>query len=101
MRNPFDVDKTDLMEHTLDHLGVRYHHRLGWQKVRCPSAFHVHGDRNPSASVNLTLGRFQCHACDLHGDGFDLMRALEELDAPEVLALFGMAGREAPSEWLL
>jgi len=41
--------------------------------VRCfadPDA-HQHEDRNPSCSVNLTTGAFNCHGCGAHGGAYD------------------------------
>lgn len=91
------------MRGVLEHLGVRYRHpRWGWQQVHCPNdAGHRHGDTNPSASVNIALGKFHCHACDLHGDGFDLMRTLEQKNAPAVLAMLNMKGGKEESTWLI
>lgn len=40
--------------------------------VRCfadPNA-HQHEDRNPSCSVNLTTGAFNCHGCSAHGGAY-------------------------------
>jgi len=66
-------DKQGALRRALDALGVRYRDRSGWQPVRCPNRdAHSRGDRRPSASVNLELGRFRCHACGLAGDGYDL-----------------------------
>jgi len=41
--------------------------------VRCfadPDA-HQHADRNPSCSVSLTTGAFNCHGCGAHGGPYD------------------------------
>jgi len=41
--------------------------------VRCfadPDA-HSHGDRNPSCSVSLTTGAWNCHGCGAHGGAYD------------------------------
>jgi hypothetical protein len=100
----FDTDKHDLIVAVLDHLDIRYRpSHLGWQKVSCPSEFHARGDRNPSASVHLRYGKFHCHACGLHGDGFDLMLEVEGLQALDVLSMLGVEagdGKEE-SDWLL
>jgi DNA primase len=45
----------------------------GWHAIRCP----FHDDRAASASYNPTEQRFRCHACDLGGDGYDLIRQVE------------------------
>lgn len=45
--------------------------------VRCftdPIA-HRHGDRNPSCSVNLTTGAYNCHGCGAKGGAFDAATA--------------------------
>jgi len=49
----------------------------GWAKheasVRCfadPDA-HQHEDHNPSCSVNLTTGAWNCHGCGAHGGAYD------------------------------
>ena len=45
--------------------------------VRCfadPIA-HRHGDRNPSCSVNLTTGAWNCHGCGAKGGAFDAATA--------------------------
>lgn len=94
------------MVRVLTRQGVRFReNRSGWQKISCPSAFHVHGDRNPSASVSLELGKYECHACPLRGDGFDLMRALEDMDARAVLAALDLTGdgvsARVESDWIL
>lgn len=103
MASPFDVDKGDLMRNVLDYLDIRYRreHR-GWQKVKCPSEFHRHGDRNPSASVNLPIGQYHCHACSLKGDGFDLMMVLHGLKAKDALDALGgsVTAKRKESEWL-
>ena len=90
MPSPFDVDKGDLMRNVLDYLDIRYRreHR-GWQKVRCPSEYHRHGDRNPSASVNVPIGQYHCHGCVLMGEGFYLMMMLNCLPAKVVLDALG------------
>jgi hypothetical protein len=46
--------------------------------VRCfadPDA-HRHQDRNPSCSVNLHSGAFNCHGCGAHGGAYDAALAL-------------------------
>ncbi len=103
MANPFKVDKGVLMEAVLERHNVRCRGtHTGWQKVRCPGDGHAHGDRNPSASVNLRIGRYVCFACDLRGDGFDLMLKLEDMKAPAVLGILtGVTAEKVESEWLL
>ena len=104
MPSPFQTDKRALMEAVLDRQQVRFNkNHSGWQKVRCPSDAHAHGDRNPSASVNLPIGQFTCFACDLRGDGFDLMLALEGKHVRDVHAVLdgSLAPEREESEWLL
>lgn len=47
----------------------------GWRPVKCP----FHEDKVASASVNVELGAFKCHACDMSGDGISLIRKVEGL----------------------
>ncbi len=99
----FKVDKGVLMGAVLERHNVRYRRtHTGWQKVRCPSDGHAHGDRNPSASVNLHIGQYFCFVCDLRGDGFDLMLKLEDMQARAVLGILtGVTAEKVESEWLL
>jgi len=103
MASLFDVDKGDLMRNVLDFLNIKYRREFrGWQKVRCPSEYHRHGDRNPSASVNVPVGQYHCHACELKGDGFDLMHKVEGLLAKDALEALGggVVAKRVESEWL-
>lgn len=104
MKSLFNVDKTELLLKVLDRYGVQVRHKLGWQPVRCINDnWHYKGDRNPSASVNVPLGRYMCHACDLHGDGFQLMLDMEQMKAKEALSALGMEGGQVKEEetWIL
>lgn len=47
----------------------------GWRSMRCP----FHDDRTASASVNLELNAFACHACDARGDAVKLIETQENL----------------------
>ncbi len=102
MGTRFDVDKSELIEAVLDRYGARYSRaRTGWQKISCINeAGHVHGDRNPSASVNLTTGQYRCFGCEIGGDGFDLMMELENVTADKVNAALGVARTESDGDWL-
>lgn len=102
MPNPFNVDKTDLLERVLERYGAQYNRtRNGWQKLSCINeAAHMHGDRNPSASVHLIEGKYRCFGCDIYGDGFDLMLLLEGVKADEVLAALEMKPGKVESDWL-
>ena len=66
--------KTDVLRTWPNHKGVRFYDgRMGWQKVSCYNELaHPHGDRNPSASVNLATGHYKCFGCELEGDVYDL-----------------------------
>ena len=74
------MTKSDLLRTFLEQRGVRVPSRMGWAKISCIGPAHFRGDRNPSASVNLTTGRFRCWSCDLKGDIYDLLQILENLD---------------------
>lgn len=76
------IDKSELLMTALDRYDVRYNAtRSGWQAVRCPNEFaHVHGDRNESASIHIGRGAFNCHACDLAGDGYNIVMGVEDVD---------------------
>jgi len=104
MSSPFTVDKAELLLKVLDRYGVQVRQKLGWQPVRCINdSWHYKGDRNPSAAVNVPLGRYMCHACDLRGDGFQIMLDMEQMAAKDVLVALGMvAGEERKEEtWIL
>jgi len=69
--------KSEALQTFLEEAGIHLHQRQGWQKVSCFNKDgHPHGDRNPSASVNLGTGRYNCFACGLGGDVYDLMQEL-------------------------
>lgn len=100
----FDTDKSELMLKVLDRFDVSYNRsRTGWQPVRCLNLqAHAHGDRTPSGSVNLVLGKYQCWACEMRGDGFDIMLELEGLKAKEALeALDVNAEVKREATWLV
>src|SRR5690606_27291472 len=52
---------------------------MGWGKILCP----VHDERNPSATVNLELGKIHCHACGWSGDALDLVGEKERCGVVE------------------
>ena len=75
------MQKTELLRSYLEERGARIYDRAGYQKLRCPfTERHARGDRNPSASVNMSTGRFRCWSCGLAGDVYDLVKELENLD---------------------
>lgn len=49
--------------------------RKGWFPIRCP----FHDDETASASVNLDLDGFRCHACGTRGDAIGLVMSQEDL----------------------
>jgi len=87
----FNTDKEQLMTYVLDHYDVRYNPaKRGWQKVRCfNEVAHIGGDKNPSGSVSLDYGYYRCFACDLHGDGYEILRELEHWGVKQVNEAFG------------
>lgn len=90
----FDIDKAELMEKVLERHGAVVPTRLGWASLRCiRTEMHTHGDKDRSASVHMQRGYYNCHACGLKGDGFDLMQELEGMDAQQTRKELGYAGR--------
>lgn len=98
----FAGDKTALLEAVLDRYDVRFRpDHTGNQKVRClDSTAHPNGDRNPSASVRLPVGLYNCFACGLSGDGYDLMLALEGMKAKDVNEALKPGAVKEESEWI-
>lgn len=45
----------------------------GWRKMKC-----IHGERNPSATVNIEEGAFKCFSCGLAGDTIAIIRKMDE-----------------------
>lgn len=75
----------------------------GWAgadvSVRCfadPGA-HSRGDRDPSCSINLTHGAWNCHGCGASGGPFDaaVCRGHTARSAIELMILHGLAQRRA------
>lgn len=91
MMSLFQTDKTKLMMFVLDKYNVQYNpSKYRWQKVRCFNEYgHKLGDRNPSASVSLEYGYYQCHACEMEGDGYSILRKMEGWDVKKVNDAFG------------
>ena len=88
----FNTDKELLMMFVLDKYDVRYNaSRSGWQKVRCFNEYghSSTGDRNPSGSVNLGYGHYRCFACELSGDGYEILHTLEQWGVKQVNEAFG------------
>ena len=66
-----------LIVKTLEHYGADLNRTatVGWRPLKCP----FHEDRNASASVNLNLGGFRCHACGVSGDALKIVMEQEGL----------------------
>jgi len=90
------------MEAVLDRYDARYSRtRTGWQKISCINEpGHMHGDRNPSASVNLTTGQYRCFGCEIGGDGFDLLFVLEGIKADKVNEALALERVDSGGDWL-
>lgn len=67
-------DKAGALRTVIEELGVQVRDRSGWQSIKCIDP--RHHDRHASASINLTIGRYKCHACGLSGDGYDMAHEL-------------------------
>lgn len=46
-----------------------------WASIRCP----LHDDSTASASVNTEEGKFRCFACQVRGDGLDVIMHAENI----------------------
>lgn len=70
------IEKPDIAA-ILEHYGAHnVPHRARWGAIKCP----FHEDRSASASVNRDTGKFKCFACDVNGDGIDLIMWKEGYD---------------------
>jgi hypothetical protein len=81
----------------------------GWAHTEAPvhcfadPAAHKREDRNPSCSVNLASGAFNCHGCGASGGAYDaaLARGRAPKEAIELMVAFGLThrrqDRRAPS----
>ena len=79
----------------------------GWAKREAPVGCvanpdaHVHGDRDPSCSVNVETGVWHCWGCDAAGGGYDaaLARGLSARAAIDLMIAHGLTTRrtDAPS----
>lgn len=96
--------KSELLKAFLEERGVRIPFGLGgWRKVSCfNDPAHPRGDRNPSASVNLTTGRYHCFACGISGDVYDLLGELEGIGFSAAKKQLGHKQGHVPKEdtWL-
>lgn len=85
------VDKAELMMRLLDQQQVKYRPTfMGWQTISCPNTNgHVHGDKNPSARVNLTHGSFACMGCGMKGDAYSMVMTMTGCDFKTALESIG------------
>lgn len=97
------MDKSDLIEKVLDQYGVRFRaERSGWQSIQCPNEMgHAHGDRNPSARLNMTLGLMRCLGCDLSGDGYNVIMHIEGVNFLKAKSILGGVEQRKDAEWLI
>ena len=67
----------------LEHYGLIAPQGSGnrWLKVKCC----FHDDRNASAAVNIDLKRFNCFACGVKGDTYDIIQEQEGLSFVEAV----------------
>lgn len=96
------VDKGELMMQLLDTYGVKYRPSyMGWQSVSCPNTDgHVHGDKNPSARINLTHGSLACMGCGLKGDAYSVLMSLAGISFKEAVQKMGSPLRIEESDFL-
>jgi len=90
------IDKSMGMVHTLDYLDVDYRPwHTGWQQIHCPFTMnHKNNDRNASASVNLDIGAFTCHACGAKGDWARILYDLVGMPIDKATKLLGLETSE-------
>lgn len=53
----------------------------GWQNIRCP----FHSDHMASAGVNIALGGFRCHGCNMSGDAIKVIEQVEHMNYGEAV----------------
>jgi hypothetical protein len=97
------MEKPELMERILDTYNIRYNAtRSGWQSVQCPNeAGHAHGDRHPSARLNMTLGLIRCMGCDLNGDAYNVLMLIKGCDFKAAKDELGGVSVAVESDWIL
>lgn len=97
------LDKSELLEQVLDRYGVRFKPTYnGWQSVRCPNeSAHTHGDKHPSARINLQNGGFACMGCELKGDGYTILMEIENLSFVEAKEQLGTVYVAQESDFLI
>lgn len=65
-------DALDIASVIMYYGGERIPQGSGWRKMRC-----IHGERNPSATINVEEGAFNCFSCGLRGDAITIIRKME------------------------
>jgi hypothetical protein len=93
-------NKAALLRSYLEERGVSVPAGYGWRKVSCFGPGHSRGDRNPSASVNLTSGYYKCFACDMSGDVFDLYMQETGVDFRTAQTTLGGVAHREEETWL-
>lgn len=95
MARPQGSSAVEMIDKVLEHYGADLTRvsLVGWRPVKCP----FHDDRNASASVNLNLGGFRCHACGIHGDAIKLIQEREGLGFKDAVSkLEEISGESVP-----
>lgn len=75
---PAELSITAVLEH---YGGIVSVPETGWRAVKCP----FHEDRLASASVNIEMNGFRCHACGMSGDALKLIQRHENMSYGEAL----------------
>lgn len=95
-------DKAELLRTYLSDRGLQLPSGSGRRQVSCFNKdAHPRGDRNPSASVDLSKGRYKCFACGLEGDVYDLYMQETGLSFAQACATLGASAPGGNEEvWL-
>ena len=92
-----DYPKPELMEKVIDYVGAHVRPIQGWQSVHCfNSMAHSQNDKRASASINISIGRYKCHACDLSGDGWDIMKTVYDMGFKQAAQALGIEAGYTP-----
>jgi DNA primase len=71
-------DKPDITA-VLEYYGATVPTRSGWAKMKCP----FHDDSHASAGVNHEEDVFNCLACEISGDIYNIIQKIEKVDFRE------------------
>lgn len=52
-----------------------------WRPIKCP----FHDDKMASGSINVALGAYKCHACQMSGDGIKIIELQEGIGYGEAI----------------